>query len=130
NGHDFLPAGVIDPTVTIDGGGRVQARAVVDLEQALKTKDRSMFDPLAWLGTSVEVSAAGTLQAAGGKGKFQLDSATFAGIPVPVSLLEQVVSYYSRTPDAPQGFDLSQPFALPASIQSVQTTHGAATVIQ
>jgi hypothetical protein len=130
NGHDFLPAGVINPNVVIDVGGRVQARAVVDLQQALKTKDRSMFDPLAWLGTSVEVTAAGTLVAVEGKGKFQLESATLSGIPVPISVLQEIVSYYSRTPDAPQGLDLNQPFALPASIRSVQTTHGAATVVQ
>jgi hypothetical protein len=60
----------------------------------------------------------------------QLERATLAGVTIPKSLLQQVVSYYTRTPDTPQGFDIDKPFELPSKIQSVETARGQATVVQ
>ena len=40
--------------------GRVQARAMVALDEALKTKERSWMDPLAWVTGTLEVTAIGT----------------------------------------------------------------------
>jgi hypothetical protein len=129
-GPTFMPAGVNDPQVAIDEGGRVRARAIVDLDTALKPKERSWLDPLAWLSGKVEVTAMGTLRADAGKGLFALEQATLGGVSVPKSVLQELVSYYSRTPEQPKGLDLDQPFDLPSKIQSVETRRGLATVVQ
>jgi hypothetical protein len=126
-GPGFLPTGLIDPQVFMDAGGKVRARAIVDLDKALKP---SLFNPLSWLGGRTEVTAAGTVRGAEGMGVLQLESATLAGVSVPKSLLQQLVSYYTRTPEEPQGFNLDQPFPLPSGIQSVETAKGAAIIVQ
>lgn len=130
HGPAFLPEGVADPQVVIEDAGRVQARAIVDLDAALKPKERSWLDPLAWVGGKVEVTAAGTLQASAGRGQFALERATLGGVAIPNSLLQELVSYYSRSPENPKGFSLADPFELPARIREVQTRRGAATVVQ
>ena len=45
-------------------------------------------------------------------------------------LLQQVVSYYSRTPDNPAGIGLDDPFALPAGIREIQVERGQAVILQ
>lgn len=127
NGPEFLPAGVVNPEVAIDAGGRVNARAMVDLQKALQP---SVFNPLSWIGGITEVTAAGTVRAENGKGTIQLERATLAGISIPKSVLQQVVSYYTRTPEMPNGFNIDEPFDLPSKIQSVETAKGQATVVQ
>lgn len=129
-GPEFLPEGVLNPQVAIGDGGKLNARATVDLDAALKTKERSFFDPLSWLGGKTEVTATGTVRAAEGMGTLQLESATLGGITIPKTLLQTLVSYYTRTPEAPQGFDIDKPFILPAGIRAVETKRGEATVVQ
>lgn len=131
NGPAVVPAGIVDPQVSIDNGGRVTARALVDLQAAAKPKQRSVLDPLAWVPPGkIEVTAAGTLQTSGGKGRLAIESATLAGVSISKSVLQELVSYYSRTAEHPAGFSLDEPFALPSNIQAVETRHGAATVVQ
>jgi hypothetical protein len=130
HGPAFLPAGVADPQVIIEDAGRLQARAIVDLDEALKPGDRSWLDPLAWVGGKVEVTAAGTLRAAAGRGEFALERATLGGVAIPNTLLQELVTYYSRSPENPTGFNLAEPFELPARIREVHTRRGAATVVQ
>jgi len=130
NGPEFLPDGLVNPEITIDEGGRIRAKAIVDLDAALKPKQRSVFDPLAWLGGKTEVTAAGVVKAADGKGLLQLETATLAGISIPKSVLQQLVSYYTKTPEEPEGFNLDKPFALPANIRSVEMSRGQAIVVQ
>jgi hypothetical protein len=129
-GPEFMPVGVVNPRVVIDQGGRVKANAVVDLDAVRKSQARSMFDPMNLLFGSVEVAASGTLQASGGRGTFQLESATLGSVPIPKSLLQELVTYYTRSPEMPQGFNLDKPFDLPAHIRQVDIQRGAATVVQ
>lgn len=125
-----MPAGVVNPRLSIADGGLLTGRAIVDLDAIRKSKERSMLDPLSYVTGSVEVTAIGTLKTANGQGTFDLQSATLGGISIPKSLLQELVSYYSRTPDTPNGFSLDKPFVLPAAIQAVETRRGAATVVQ
>ena len=78
----------------------------------------------------VELTAAGFLTAANGKGVFQLQSATLGGVPIPATVVQEVVSYYSKTPETPQGFDLDKPFDLPQNIRQVELQRGTATIVQ
>ena len=130
NAKEQLPEGVVDPQVTIAGERRLAGRAIVDLDVVRKSKERGWLDPGAYLTGSVEVKATGLLLTSSGKGTFQLESATVGGLPIPKSLLQELVSYYSRSSDLPNGFDLDKPFELPASIREVEIQRGAATVIQ
>jgi hypothetical protein len=130
-GKEQLPIGVLNPQFTISDAGRVQAKALVDLDAVRTSKPRTMLDPAnLFLHGTVEVRAAGTLVAANGKGTFTLESATLGGVPIAKSLLQMLVTHYSRTPETPDGVDLDKPFALPAAIRAVETQRGTATIIQ
>jgi hypothetical protein len=129
-GQDLLPKGVVDPQVVIVGDRRVSGRAIVDLDAVRTSKERTWLDPAAYLSGLVEVRATGLLHTADGKGTFQLESATVGTLPIPKSLLQELVSYYSRSSELPGGFELDKPFELPAGIREVEIQRGTATVIQ
>ena len=59
-----------------------------------------------------------------------LTSATVAGVSVPKSILQELVTFYTRTADTPQGISLDDPFPLPAAIRQIDVGKGQATVIQ
>jgi hypothetical protein len=125
-----LPPGVANPRVAIADGGRLEGHAIVDLDTIRKSKDRGALDPLNYVSGAVEVAAVGTLKTANGQGTFDLQSATLSGVPIPKSILQELVTYYSRTPDEPNGIDIDKPFPLPASIRSVEIRQGSATIVQ
>jgi hypothetical protein len=129
-GPTFLPEGVVDPQLAIDEGGRVRAKSQVDLDAIRAATPRGWLDPLAYVTGSVEVTATGTLKTGDGRGVFALDTATLGGITVPKSLLQELVSHYSRSKESPSGISLEQPFELPSRIRMVETGRGAATVVQ
>jgi hypothetical protein len=125
-----IPVGIVDPRLAIPGDGHLAGRALVDLDVVRKAKARSFFDPMRYMRGTVEVKVSGTLQTADGLGTFQLESASVGGIGIPKSLLQDMVSYYSRTADNPDGFSLDKPFELPAGIRRVDIQPGAATIVQ
>lgn len=131
NGKAQVPVGIVDPYITIADAGGVDGRAIVDLDAVRTSKERGLLDPGRYLLTGrLEVHIVGTIHAEKGQGTFDLGSATLGGVPLPRSLLQELVTYYSRTPDTPDGVSLDKPFELPAAIQSVETRRGAATVVQ
>lgn len=125
-----IPVGVTDPYITIVGKGRLEGRAAVDLDAVRKQKERGWLDPLGYVSGRVPVEAAGTLETREGVGRFNLESASIAGVPVPKAVLQEVVSYYSRRPDNPAGLSLDAPFELPARIREIRVGERQATVIQ
>jgi hypothetical protein len=130
DGPDVLPPGLENPQVTIEDASRVRGRAILDLDVVLKTRERSMFDPLAWLTGKTEITTVGLVRGAGGKGTVQIEGVTLGGITVPITLLQQIVNYYTRTPERPAGIDITKPFDLPAGIQSITSRRGQATFVQ
>jgi hypothetical protein len=132
----LLPAGVAPPRVAIIGGGsmgsgRVTGDVVLDLESFGKRRGSGgTFDPWRLLGGRVPVTVTGVLHTKNGEGKFDMQSAEIAGIPVPKSMVQELLSYYSRTPNHPQGIDLNDPFDLPANIRQIEVGPGQAVVIQ
>jgi hypothetical protein len=126
-----LPNGVTDPSLSMVGQGRVRGRAIVDLDQVRKQKSSGgWFDPTAYLTGKLPVTAAGVLTTNDGSGRFQLDTAEVSGIPVPKVLIKEIVAYYTRSVDHPQGIDFEQPFQLPAGIDRIDIDPGKATVVQ
>jgi hypothetical protein len=130
HGPTFLPHGVVSPQVTFGDHAHVTARANVDLDAVRRARPRDWLDPLAYVTGSLEVTAAGVVTGANGMGTFEFESATVAGLAVPKSVLQELVRYYTTTPEMPSGIDLDKPFALPANIRSVSFERGRATVIQ
>jgi len=129
-GAEQLPLGVVNPTVTILEGGRVQAMATVDLDAVRKSKERAWTDPLTFVTGTIDVQAIGRLRCANGKGVLELESASLGVVPIPKALLQEIISYYSKTPTSPLGFSLDQPFDLPQKIRQVDLQRGSATIVQ
>jgi hypothetical protein len=128
---DTLPAGVVNPSVTAPGEGRLTGRAVVDLDAVRKAgKSTSLLDPRSYLTGTVPVTATGFLRAASGRGRFELESATIGGVPIPKWLLQEIVSHYSKSPDDPDGIGLDDQFELPSRIREIQVQRGHAIVVQ
>ncbi len=129
-GPSFLPPGIANPGVSTRDGGRVTARAIVDLDAVRLSQQRSFLDPLAFVRGAVEVVATGSVAANDGSGIGHFESATIAGIAVPKRVAEELLRFYTRTPERPQGFPLDAPFELPAHIRSVTVDAGRVTVTQ
>jgi len=126
-----VPAGVVDPTVTILGGGRLAGRAVVDLDAVRKQQNpTSVLDPAMYLSGRLPITATGVLKTTAGVGRFQLEAATIGGVSIPKFLLQQILSYYSRSADQPAGINMDDPFALPAGIREIQVERGQAIIVQ
>jgi hypothetical protein len=125
-----FPAGVTDPTVTMAGGGRLSGKAIVDLDNIRKKSSGGWLDPASYLTGRLPVTATGTLSTDKGSGRFQVETVEISGIPVPKTLLQELVSYYTKSPELPAGFNLDDPFALPANIQRIDVQAGRATVVQ
>jgi hypothetical protein len=127
---EHLPQGVVEPAIAITGGGRVSGRAIVDLDAVRRQKQRNSLDPLGYATGRLPVTAAGLLKTSDGVGRFELESATIANIPIPKPLLQEIVTYYSRTPENPTGISLDDPFKLPSRIREIHVEPGRAVVIQ
>jgi hypothetical protein len=70
------------------------------------------------------------LRAQEGKGRFQLVSAEILGVPLPKPILQELVAYFSRTPENPNGINMDAPFNLPAKIREVVVNPREAVVVQ
>ncbi|MBI3493900.1 MAG: hypothetical protein HY047_19295 [Acidobacteria bacterium] len=126
-----LPVGVVNPSVTIHGTGRLTGKAIVDLDAVRKEKNpTSLLDPVNYLFGRLPVTATGVLKTSQGVGRFELESTRINGVPIPKLLLQEIVSYYSRTPEKPAGISLDDPFALPARIREIQVLRGQAIIVQ
>jgi hypothetical protein len=128
---DRIPAGVKDPWVSILDENRLSGRAVVDLGEIAKGhKSNNMLDPWSLVGGSLPLSVNGVLRTKNGVGAFGVESVAISGVPVPNWMLQEIVSYYSKSPTTPQGVSLDKPFELPSGIREIQLARGQAIVVQ
>jgi hypothetical protein len=125
-----IPPGIVEPRLNALGEGRVGGQAVVDLDAVRKQKQRGWLDPMAYLTGSLPLTASGLLITKDGVGRFQLESAQISGVSVPKSLLQELLAYYSRTPENPRGISMDDPFELPAHIREIRVERGQATILQ
>jgi hypothetical protein len=87
-----------EPQVTIIGEGKVSGAATVDLDAVAKSRRTgSLIDPWSLLGGRLPVTVTGVLRTQNGQGRFELEQAAVSGVPIPKSILQELVSYYSRT---------------------------------
>jgi hypothetical protein len=125
-----VPAGIVEPRLNALGEGRVGGQATVDLDAVRKQKQRGWLDPMSYLTGSLPLTASGMLVTKDGVGRFQLESAQISGVSVPKSLLQELLGYYSRTPENPAGISMDDPFELPARIREIQVQRGQANIVQ
>jgi len=125
-----VPVGIAEPMLKAAGNGRVSGTAIVDLDAVRKQKQRGWMDPMGYLTGRLPVSAAGTLTTANGTGRFQLESAEISGVTIPKAVLQELLSYYSRTPQTPSGINMDDPFQLPARIKEIRVGQGTASIVQ
>jgi hypothetical protein len=130
DGPEFLPSGIAMPRVRLGDDGRVQARAIIDLDAVRRSRERSAFDPLAYLTGAVEVVAAGRIESSAGQGLIRYESATVGGVAVPETVAQELLRFYTRTPERPRGFAFDEPFDLPARLRGVSVERGSVTVMQ
>jgi len=126
-----LPTGVVEPSVSIPGPGRLAGRAVVDLDAVRREQPpQGLLDPRRLLVGRLPVTATGALQTANGIARFSLETAAVGGIRMPKAVLQEILSYYTRSADKPDGLSLDDPFVLPSNIREIQIDYGQAIVVQ
>jgi len=131
NVKDKIPRGLANPEVRIVGDGQLAGRVYVDMDEFKRHRSSGgLWDPLSYITGQVPLTARGVLRTKDGKGQFQLASAEIHGVPLPKPIVQELVSFFSRTPENPQGFNLDAPFNLPAKIRDVAVNHGEALVAQ
>jgi hypothetical protein len=127
----LLPAGLTQPKVTIVGNGKLMGSATVDLDALGKQRGSGgSLDVWSYLGGRLPLSVTGVLHSKGGQGRFELQAADISGVPVPKTLLQELLSYYTRSAEKPQGLRLEDPFTLPANIKQIEVGQGQAVVVQ
>lgn len=125
-----VPVGIAEPILHAAGNGRVTGRALVDLDAVRTQKKRAWSDPLAYLSGRVPIGAEGTLTTSNGVGRFTLATADISGVTIPKSLLQELLTYYSKSPDRPNGINMDDPFQLPSAIKEIKVGAGNTTVVQ
>lgn len=130
-GQSLLPMGMSEPQLAIIGNGKVSATATLDLDTiARQRRSGAVLDPWNLVGGRVPVMVSGVLRTQNGHGQFDVEETTVSGIPVPRSMLQELVSYYSRSANDPNGIRLDDQFELPANIRQIEVGQGQAVVIQ
>jgi hypothetical protein len=126
-----LPAGLTEPRVTVLPDLSLAGTATVDLD-AIKNqrKSRGWLDPLNYLGGSLSVAVTGRLDATDGLARFSLLSAKVGGVPVPRVVVQELLTYYSRSESRPNGLNLDDPYPLPARIREIEIRPAEALVKQ
>jgi hypothetical protein len=128
---DRIPEGVTQPWVSILEDGRLAGKATVDLARVGKSrKSGGMLDPFNFLTGSLPLAVNGVLKTKNGIANFAVESASISSVPVPPWMLQEIVSYYSKSEAAPNGVAIDKPFVLPNGIREIRTARGQATVVQ
>ena len=130
DGKENVPVGLVSPVVTFLPGNKVTAKAVVDLDAVRQSKPRSMLDPMNLMTGLIPVTLTGTLVGHGGKGVFDLETWTLGNWSLPRSVLQELITFFSKSEEFPDGITLGQPFPLPAAVRELALSRGLATVVQ
>jgi hypothetical protein len=121
-----MPQGLTDLKVRLDSD-RLFASALLDLGQVEgKIKDGGALRLFRMLGGPLPVELKGRMPNQDGFGQIEVDELRLGTFPVPMSLLEQIVTSSTRSADYPQGFDIHSPFRLPYALKRVRLQPGRA----
>jgi hypothetical protein len=131
NLKEKIPQGLAEPEIKMIGDGALAARVLVDMDEVKRRRQsRSAIDPLNYLSGQVPLNARGLLRTREGRGQLYLRSADIGGVPLPKPLLQELIGFFSRTPQNPKGFDIDAPFDLPSKIREISVRAGESVVVQ
>jgi hypothetical protein len=109
---------------------QIDARAQLDLDLVrgkAKLGSGSPLDPLTLLSGNIPIEVRGRLRSEDeGFGAFEIQDVRLGPVPLPVSVLAQIVASATRTQADPQGFDIRSPFRLPYALKRVRVQPGRA----
>ena len=128
-GAPHLPVGIREPVVRI-GEDRLFAEAVIDLDAIRESRERTQFDLVRYLAGQLVVTASGTVRSANGMAQVDVETVTVGGIAVPAQMLQELVRYFTRTPDRPAGTRVDEPIPLPYGIRELRLSPGLAVIVQ
>jgi len=131
NIKDKIPRGLAEPHIRLVGNGQLAGRVLVDMDDFKRGRSSGgMLDPLSYISGQVPVTARGVLSMRDGKGQFQLIAAEMNGYPLPKPLVQELVRYFSRTANNPTGYNIDEPFNLPAKIREITVNPAESVVVQ
>jgi hypothetical protein len=118
---EHLPEQVTAPWVRF-GDGSVNGGAMLDLSLFGGRLSESAMTR--YLTGQVPLEVEARAQANNGLGKVELQSVTLAGIPIPQTLIQELLTDHSKSPSRPNGVQLDDPFPLPYGIVSARFRAG------
>ena len=124
---EHLPAEVTAPWVRF-GKDEVQGGAMLDTK--LLQAHLSDSSLIRYLQGQVPVEVRAQVHAEEGVGQVELQSVTLGGLPVPTTLIQKLLSDYSKNPSLPDGVRLDHAFPLPYGLVSAQFRTGRLTLQQ
>jgi hypothetical protein len=131
NLRNEIPRGLAEPQISMIGDGTLTGRVLVDIDEFNRSRGPQNFmDPLSYISGQVPITARGALRTHEGRGRFQLASAELLGVTLPRQVIQELVSFFSRTAENPRGLDIDAPFDLPAKIRRIEINRGGALVVQ
>jgi hypothetical protein len=126
-----LPTGLTEPRITVLPSLDLSGTALVDLDAVRKQRQsRGWLDPLNYLSGTLAVAVVGRLEATQGQARFALQAANVGGVPVPKVIVQELVSFFSKTDANPRGINIDDPYPLPARIREIDIRLGEAFVKQ
>ena len=131
NIKDKIPRGLADPHIRLLGNGQLAGRVLVDMDDFKRGRSSGgIMDPMNYISGQVPLTARGVFSTQDGKGQFQLIAAEMNGYPLPKPLVQELVRYFSRTANNPTGYNIDEPFNLPAKIREITVNPAESVVVQ
>jgi len=121
-----IPEGISDLALKLDRD-QVAATAVVDLDRVQGKPPPSTWSPFTLLTGRVPVVLKGKLVGKEqGFAAFEVEEVRLGALPVPASVLAQLVAAATRSKETPEGVDILAPFRLPYTMKRVRLQPGRA----
>ena len=129
-GADQLPPGLTEPELQMEAGGRLTVRATVDLDAVREQQSPGRFNPLNFLSGRLPVTGVGVVRSARRALTIEIESARVGSLPVPATLVSELVQIYTRSERYPDGIDVSEPIPLPSGIDAVHVEPQRTVIVQ
>ena len=131
NLKEKIPRGLTQPQIRMVGNGQLVGQVFVDMDDVRRGRSSGgIVDPFNYISGQVPLTVRGVLTTWNGKGQFQLTRAEMNGVPLPKTIVQELVSFFFRTADNPKGLNLDEPFNLPAKIREITVNPAESVVVQ
>ena len=121
-----LPPGLMQPRVTLEGGGRIAAGARVDLQAAVD----SVPGALRRMRDTLPVAITARLEATDGIGRITIESMTVVGLLLPPAVVGQLLDAFVARVRGSEWLDFYEPFMLPHRIRQIAVDAGEMVIVQ